>query len=73
MQKALDQMNLRLHHVLSTVTGLSGIAYSRRDSVGRTRSIPLAKLCHRTVKTSRDTVAKVLEGDYKPEHLFALR
>jgi hypothetical protein len=25
MQKALDQMNLQLHHVISDITGLTGI------------------------------------------------
>ena len=26
MQKALDQMNLQLHHVLASITGVSGLA-----------------------------------------------
>jgi hypothetical protein len=26
MQKALDQMNLQLHHVISGITGLTGLA-----------------------------------------------
>jgi hypothetical protein len=26
MQKALDQMNLQLHHVISDITGVSGVA-----------------------------------------------
>ena len=30
----------------------------------------LARLCQ---KSSEDTIAKSLEGDYRPEHLFALR
>jgi transposase len=25
MQKALDQMNLQLHHVISDITGVSGV------------------------------------------------
>jgi transposase len=33
----------------------------------------LARLCHGGVKNSEDTIAKSLEGDYRPEHLFALR
>ncbi len=33
----------------------------------------LAQLCHGGVKNSEDTIAKSLEGDYRPEHLFALR
>jgi hypothetical protein len=35
--------------------------------------VTLARLCHGGVKSSEDTIAKSLEGDYRPEHLFALR
>ena len=35
--------------------------------------VTLARLCHGGVKNSEDTIAKSLEGDYRPEHLFALR
>jgi hypothetical protein len=73
MQKALDQMNLRLHHVLSTVTGLSGKAILDAILAGERNPLRLAELCHCTVRISRDTVAKALEGDYRSEHLFALR
>jgi transposase len=46
--------------------------YSRRNSVGRTGP-RLANLCHHTVRNSQETVAKALEGNYRSEHLFALR
>lgn len=36
-------------------------------------STALARLCHSGVKSSEDTIAKSLEGDYRPEHLFALQ
>ena len=35
--------------------------------------IALANLCNWRVRTSRDIVAKALEGDYRPEHVFTLR
>lgn len=73
MQKALDQMNLRLHHVLSTVTGLSGQAILDAILSGERDTVRLANLCHRTVRNSQETVAKALEGNYRSEHLFALR
>ena len=38
MQKALSQMNLQLHHVLSDITGVSGIAILDAILAGRTRS-----------------------------------
>jgi transposase len=32
----------------------------------------IARLCDRRVRSSHDTIAKALEGDYRSEHLFAL-
>jgi transposase len=40
---------------------------------GERDPIKLAGLCNRRVRSSRETVAKSLEGDYRVEHLFALR
>jgi transposase len=73
MQKALSQMNLQLHHVLSDVTGVSGMAILDAILAGERDPIKLAGLCNRRVRSSRETVAKSLEGDYRMEHLFALR
>ena len=42
------------------------------DLAGERDPVELAKLCHWRVKSSRDTVAKALEGDYRYEHLFTL-
>jgi transposase len=73
MQKALSQMNLQLHHVLSDITGVSGLAILDAILAGERDPIKLAGLCNRRVRSSRETVAKSLEGDYRVEHLFALR
>jgi transposase len=73
MQKALSQMNLQLHHVLSEITGLSGLAILDALIAGERDPIKLASLCNGRVKSPREKVAKSLEGDYRPEHLFALR
>jgi transposase len=73
MQKALSQMNLHLHHVLSEITGLSGLAILDAILAGERDPVRLASLCNGRVKSPRDKVAKSLEGDYRPEHLFALR
>jgi transposase len=73
MQKALDQMNLQLHHVLSSITGMSGLAILDAILAGKRDPIQLAALCSRRVKNSRDTIAKALQGDYRREHLFALK
>ena len=73
MQKALSQMNLQLHHVLSDIVGVSGIAILDAVLAGERDPIKLASLCNRRIRSSRQTVAKSLEGDYRSEHLFALR
>ena len=73
IQKSLDQMNLQVHRVLSDITGLSGLRILDAILAGERDPVVLARLCHSRVKNSRDIIAKSLEGDYRSEHLFALR
>jgi transposase len=73
MQKALDQMNLQIHRVLNDITGLSGLRILDAILEGERDPVTLARLCHSRVKSSEDTVAKSLEGDYRAEHVFALK
>ena len=73
MQKALDQMNLQIHRVLNDITGMSGLRILDAIRAGERDPVTLARLCHGGVKSSEDIIAKSLEGDYRPEHLFALR
>lgn len=73
VQKALSQMNLQLHHVLSDIVGVSGTAILDAILAGERDPAKLANLCNRRIRSPRQTVAKSLEGDYRPEHLFALR
>jgi transposase len=73
MHKALEQMNLQLHKVLSDVSGVSGMRIIRAILKGERDGTTLAGLCHGTVKAGRETVAKALTGDYRTDHLFTLR
>jgi transposase len=73
MQKALTQMNLQLHHVLSDLTGVTGLAILDAILAGERDPAVLAQHRHRRVKASRETIAKALVGDYRSEHLFTLR
>jgi len=73
IQKALDQMNLQIHRVLNDITGLSGLRILDAILAGNRDSVALAQLCHPRVKSSQDRVAKALEGDYREEHVFALK
>ena len=72
MQKALNQMNLQLHHVISDITGLTGLAIIEAILAGERNPRTLAALRDRRIKASEDTVAKSLVGDYRREHLFTL-
>jgi transposase len=73
MQKALDQMNLQLHHVISDITGLTGLAIVDSILAGERDPFRLAKLRHERIKASEEVIAKSLVGDYRTEHLFTLR
>lgn len=73
MQKALTQMNLQIHHVLSDITGVTGLAILDAILAGERDPGALAQHRDRRIKASRETIAKALVGDYRPEHLFTLR
>jgi len=73
MQKSLSQMNLQIHHVLSDLTGASGQAILDAILAGERNPVQLAQLCNCRVKSPREKVAKALEGDYRPEHVFTLK
>lgn len=73
MQKALDQMNLQLHHVLSDITGLSGLTILDAILAGERDPRRLAALRDGRVKASEETIVQALTGDYRHEHLFTLK
>jgi len=73
MQKALTQMNLQIHHVLSDITGLSGTAILQAIVDGERDPSKLAALCNQRVRSDQQTVIKSLVGNYRSEHLFTLK
>jgi transposase len=73
MQKALTQMNLQIHHVLSDITGKSGLAILDAIVAGKRDPEYLAGLADGRVQAERQTVVKSLVGNYRSEHLFTLR
>ena len=73
MQKALQQMNLHLHHVVSDITGVSGLRIIDAILAGQRAANQLAKLRdHRVYKSTLTQMEAALVGDYRPEHLFVL-
>ncbi len=73
MHKSLDQMNLQIHHVISDITGVTGLAIVDAIVAGATDPKELAKLRNHRIKASIETVRKSLVGDYRPEHIFTLK
>src|SRR5882672_8393305 len=65
MQKALDQMNLQLHHVISDITGQTGLTIVDAILAGQRDPLELAKLRGERIKASEAVIAKSLVGDYR--------
>ena len=72
MQKALQQMNLLLHHVVADITGLTGMTIIRAILAGERDPHVLAQHRDPRCKASAAVIAKSLVGNYRAEHLFAL-
>jgi transposase len=73
MQKALTQMNVKLQHVVSDVTGATGMAIIRAILAGQRDPARLARRRDRRCKQDEAAIARALRGTGRPEHLFALR
>lgn len=73
LHKALTQMNIQLQHVISDVTGVTGLAILEAILAGERDPVVLARLKDHRIKASREVIAKSLLGDWREEHLFTLR
>src|ERR1700690_4472358 len=72
MQKALTEMNVKLHHVVADVTGATGLRIIRAILAGEHDPKVLARLRDYRCHASAETIEKALTGSYRAEHLFAL-
>ena len=72
MQKALEQMNLQLHKVLSDISGVTGMLILRAIAAGERDPVKLAQHKHALVKSSTETIAQALTGNYRKDHVFVL-
>jgi transposase len=73
MQKALMQINVQLHHVVTDITGRTGMQILRGIVAGNHEPAALAEFRDPRCKASRATITAALTGNYREEHLFALR
>jgi transposase len=74
MQKALDRMNVKIHEVLSQLTGVSGLRMIRAILAGQRDPHKLVELCDDQILTKkRERMIEALRGFWQPEQLFALQ
>jgi transposase len=73
MQKALEQMNVKLTEVVADLTGMTGTAIIKAILEGERDPQKLAALRHARCAKTQEEYAKALMGTWRPEHLFALK
>jgi transposase len=73
LQKALTQMNIQLHHVITDIMGTTGQAIVRAIVAGERDTSVLAALRDRRIKADAATIAASLQGNWRDEHLFAAK
>ena len=72
MQKALTQMNVKLHHVIRDITGKTGMDITEAIVGGERDPRKLARLRDRRIKADEATIARSLRGHWREEHIFEL-
>lgn len=73
MQKALEQMNIKLQHVIADITGKSGQEIIRRIIKGERDAEKLASCCDGRMRADKKpAIVKSLNGVWKEEHIFEL-
>ena len=73
MQKALTQMNIQLANTISDIVGETGQKIVRAILAGERDGQVLAQLKNSRIHASADDIAKSLQGNWRSEHLFALK
>jgi transposase len=72
MQKALTQMNVQLHRVISDISGITGLAILRAIVAGERDLTQLAALKDRRIHATHEEIVAALTGDYRSELVFIL-
>lgn len=73
MQKALTQMNVQLANVISDIVGETGQKILRAIVAGERDGRVLGSMKNARIHASVDEIAKSLQGNWRTEHLFALK
>jgi transposase len=72
MHKYLDQMNVRVHHAVSDLQGVTGMAILRKIVEGERDPKKLASLRDPGCKHTEEEIAALLTGNWRSDHLFNL-
>jgi len=72
MQKALMEMNVQLHHVVSDITGVTGMRIIRAIVTGERSPGTLAVMRDVRCHASAEKICAALSGNWRDEHIFAL-
>jgi transposase len=72
MQKCLDQMNVRVHHAVSDTQGVTGMLILRAIANGERDPRKLAEFRDEGCHKSKEQIAALLSGHWRPDHLFNL-
>ena len=73
MQKAMEQMNIKLTNVISDITGVSGQRIITAILTGERNTQVLSALADKRCKRSKEEIALSLEGTWDADHLFELK
>jgi transposase len=73
MQKAMEEMNVKLTEVVSDIVGVTGMKIIKDILRGVRDPQKLAKNRHDNCHTSEAEIASALYGNWRKEHLFALK
>src|SRR6266536_3634066 len=72
MQKSMELMNIKLHTVISDITGQTGTAIVEAIIAGERKAENFLPFVGKGIKTDHDTIVKSLQGNWREEHLFTL-
>lgn len=72
-QKCLSEMNVQVHHAVSDITGVTGMAILRAIVAGERDPAVLATHRDRRCRKTEQQIAEHLTGTWRDEHLFVLK
>jgi transposase len=73
MQKSLELMNVKLHTVISDITGQTGTAIIEAIIAGERKAENFLPLVGQPIKASHQIIIQSLQRNWREEHLFTLK